>query len=141
MEKFENEDVHILDLKIINNCEIYIYVKDTSSAFYINYNSHEPWHTETAEIRAVYDRAHKICSNNNLFHKQVAHIKKVMSWNGYPRYIRNNIIKRVENRKNTKITDTHEQENIDTVFCRIPYARVEGEKLIKNLVRKCKTHR
>ena len=105
------------------------------------YNGYEPWHTKTAWIRAIYDRAHKIFSNNSLFHKQVAYLKKVMSWNSYHRYIRHKIIKHVENRKNTKNTDTLEQENIDTVFCRIPYARVEGEKLIKNLVRKCKTHR
>ena len=49
---------------------------------YINYNSYEPWHTKTAWIKALYDRAHKICSNGNLLHKQVAGIKKVMSWNG-----------------------------------------------------------
>ena len=85
--KFENEDLHFLDLKIMNNPDINIYVKDTNSGLYINYNSYEPWHTKTVGIRALYDRAHKIYSNNNLFQKQVAHIKKVMSWNGYPRYI------------------------------------------------------
>ena len=78
-EKFENEDVHFLDLKIMNNGEINIYVKDTNSGLCINYDSHEPWYTKTAWIRALYRRAHKICSNDNLFHKQVAPIKKVMS--------------------------------------------------------------
>ena len=42
--------------------------------------------------------------------------------------------------KNTKNTDTLEQENIATIFCRIPYAGVEREKLITNLVRKLKRH-
>ena len=93
-----------------------------------------------AWIRALYDRAHKICSNVNLFQKQVAHIKKVMSWNGYPRYVRNKIIKRLENRKNTKNNDTLEQENIATIFYRIPYAGAQEETLIKNLVRKLKRH-
>ena len=64
-----------------------------------------------------------------------------MSWNGYPCYIRNKIIKRLENRKNTENTDTLEQENIATSFCRIPYAGVQGEKLIKNLVRRLERHR
>ena len=139
-DKFENEDIHFLDLKIINNGEINIYVKDTYSSLCINYNSYEPWYRKTAWIRALYDRAHKICSNDNLFHKQVASIKKVMSWNGYPRYMWNKIIKRLENRKNTKNTDTLEQENIATIFCRIPYAWVQGEKLIKILVKKLKRH-
>ena len=39
-----------------------------------------------------------------------------------------------------KNTDTLEQENIATIVCRIPYAGVQGEKLIKNLVKKLKRH-
>ena len=140
VDKFENEDVHFLDLKIMNNGDISIYVKDTNSGVYINYNSYKPWHTKTTWIRALYDRAHKICSNVNLFQKRVARIKKVMSWNGYPRYIRNKIIKRLENRKNAKNNDTLEQENIATIFCRIPYSDIQGETLIKNLFRKLKRH-
>ena len=82
VDKFENEDIHFLDLKIMNNGDIDIYVKDTNSGLHINYNSYGPWHTKTAWIRALYDRAHKICSNVSLFQKQVARIRKVMSWNG-----------------------------------------------------------
>ena len=63
-----------------------------------------------------------------------------MSWNSYPRYIRNKVIKCLENQKNTKNNDTLEQENIAIIFCRIPYAGVLGETLIKNLVRKLKKH-
>ena len=63
-----------------------------------------------------------------------------MSWNGYPHYVQSKIIKRLENKKNTKNTHTLEQENIATVFCRIPYAGVQGEELIKNLVKKLKRH-
>ena len=140
VDKFENEDVHFLDLKIMNNSDINVYVKDTNSGLYINYNSYEPWHTKTAWVRALDDRTHNIYSNDNLFQKQVVRIKKVMSWNGYPRYIRNKIIKRLENRKNTKNNYTLEQENIATIFCRLPYAGVQGETLIKNLVRKLKRH-
>ena len=58
---------------------------------------------------------------------------------GYPSYIRNKIIKRLENKKNIKNTDTIEQGKVATTFCRIPYAGVQGEKLIKNLVRKLKS--
>ena len=105
VDKFENEDVHFLDLKIMNNGEINIYIKDTSGGLYINYNSYEPWHTKTAWIRALYEKALKICSNNSLFHKQVAHIKKEIYWNGYPHYVQNKIIKHLENKKNTKNTD------------------------------------
>ena len=64
-----------------------------------------------------------------------------MSWNGYPRYVQNKIVKRLENKKSTKNIDTLEQESIATIFYRISYARVQGEKLIKNLVKKLKRHR
>ena len=42
VDKFQIEDVHFVDLKIMNNGEINIYVKDTSSGLCINYNSYEP---------------------------------------------------------------------------------------------------
>ena len=138
VDKYENEDVYFLDLKIMSDGKINIYVKDTNGGSYTNYNSYEPWHTKTAWIRVVYYKAHKICSIVNQFQKQVARIKKVISWNGYPRYDRNKVIKSPENLKNTKNNDTLEQENITTIFCRIPYAGVQGESLIKNLVRKLK---
>ena len=79
--------MHFLDLEIMNNGEINIYVKDTNKGLYIDYNGYEPWHTKTAWIRAIYGRTHKIHSKDNLLHKKVARIKKVMSWNGYPRYL------------------------------------------------------
>ena len=63
-----------------------------------------------------------------------------MSWNGYPWYVWNKIIKSLENKKNTKNTDTLEQENAVKIFCRVPCARVQGGKLIKNLVKKLKRH-
>ena len=44
----------------MNNGEINIYVKDTTSGLYINYNRYEPWHIKTAWTTALYDRAHKI---------------------------------------------------------------------------------
>ena len=78
--------------------------------------------------------AHETCSNDNLFHKQVVRIKKVMYWGGYPCYIRNKINKLLENKKNTKNTDTLEQEDIATIFCRKSYLTVQGEKPIKNLI-------
>ena len=67
-------DNYFLHLKFVNNGDINIYVKDTNSGLYINYNSYEPWHTTAAWTGALYDRAHKICSNVNLFQKQVARI-------------------------------------------------------------------
>ena len=63
-----------------------------------------------------------------------------MSWNCYTRYVRNKIIKRLENKKNTKKTDPLEQENIATIFCRIPNAGVHGENSLKIWSKNQKTY-
>ena len=42
--------------------------------------------------------------------------------------------------KNTKNTNTLERQDIATILYRIPYAGIQGETLIKNLVRKLKRH-
>ena len=42
VDKFENKDVHFLDIKIMNNGEINIYVKYTNNDLYINYDSYKP---------------------------------------------------------------------------------------------------
>ena len=48
-----------------------------------------------------------------------------MSWNGYPPYVRNKIMKRLENRKYTKNTDTLEQENI-AIFAEYPMQKYKN---------------
>ena len=59
-----------------------------------------------------------------------------MSWNDYPPYARNKIIKCLENGKNTRGNNTLEQQGIVTIFCRTSHEGVQGEILIKILVRK-----
>ena len=78
----------------------------------MNYDSYEPWHTKTTWFRVLSDRTREICSNINLFQKQLTHIKMVMPWHGYPCYVRNKIIKRLRNRKNTKNKNTFEKQDI-----------------------------
>ena len=124
----------------MNNVETNIYVKNTNSGLYINYNSYEPCNTKTPWIWAPCDRVHKMCSNVNLFLKQVAYIKKVMSWNGYPYHVRNKIVKCLETQKNTKDNNTIEQQNIAMIFYIILYAGKQMETMIKNLIRKFKRH-
>ena len=68
--------IHFLDLKTMNNGEINIYVKVTCSGLYVNCNSYEQKKEKTAWIRALYDRAHKICRNFNLFQKQEKKVLK-----------------------------------------------------------------
>ena len=48
VENFEDEDVHFLDEKIVNNGETNIYVTDTNNGLYISYDSYDPLHTKIA---------------------------------------------------------------------------------------------
>ena len=68
VDKFENEDVHFLDLKIINNREVIIYVKNISTGLYINYNSYQPWHNYNSYQPYNHERDYEIFKNCNMFH-------------------------------------------------------------------------
>ena len=61
-----------------------------------------------------------------------------MSWNGYPRYIQNKIIKRIENQKNTKNNDTLETTKYCHDFLQNTLCRSARKTLIKNLIKKFK---
>ena len=63
-----------------------------------------------------------------------------MSWNSYPCYVRNKIVRCLETQKNTTNNNTLEQQNIATIFYIILYAGKQIETMIKNLIRKFKRH-
>ena len=66
----------------------HIYIKDTNTGLYVQCHSYEHLNTKTAWARSLYHRAQKIWSNQHLFVTQINYLKTVMSWNGYPPYIR-----------------------------------------------------
>ena len=62
-----------------------------------------------------------------------------MSWNGYPHYIRTKTIKLLQTReKRQQKNDDQDKENLPVIFCRIPYAGAQGDRLVKNLTKKLK---
>ena len=68
---------------------------------------------------------------------QVNYLKTVMSWNGYPHYIRTKIIKQLQSRQNSQRKyDDQNKENLPVIFCRVPYAGAQGKRLVKNLTKK-----
>ena len=76
---------HNLDLKVIDN-ETYICYKHTHTGQYIQFSSYTP--QKTPWIKAMYNRATKICSNQKLLNDQMKKILEFMSWNGFPNYVR-----------------------------------------------------
>ena len=61
-----------------------------------------------------------------------------MSWNGYPSYVRNSILKKLKDRKkhSEKRPTNFEHEDIPRIWFRIPYIGLTGEKLAKSCIAK-----
>ena len=68
---FDDGNIHFLDFKILNNGKTDIYIKDTNTGLYVQYQSYEHWNTKFALVRSLYHRAQKICSNQHLCHSYV----------------------------------------------------------------------
>ena len=59
----------------------------------------------------------EICSNKHLFEKQILKIKSFMSWNGYPIYVCNSVLKKLRERKknSTERPSISEEEEIPKI--------------------------
>ena len=58
-----------------------------------------------------------------------------MSWNSYPKYVRNRIIKRLRQKKTAIQKD---DVSVIKIWIRLPYLGNEGEELVKTCIRKLK---
>ena len=97
--KFENQDIDFLNIKIMNNSGNNIYIEHRNIGLHINCDSYKLWLRKTAWIKALYYRAHKIYIVVNLFSKQAVHVKRVLNWNGYPCHVGDKILKHLKKQK------------------------------------------
>ena len=134
------DEVHFLDIKIDRN-KTDIYRKDTHTGQYVHFTSFEPWYRKTAWAKCLIERTERICSNKQLLDGQISKIKSFMSWNGYPRYVRNNIISKLKERKKnlSKQDFSPETEDTSKIWFRVPYIGPIGEKFAKQCI--AKVHR
>ena len=58
-----------------------------------------------------------------------------MSWNSYPKYVRNSIIKRLQQMKAAVQKD---DESVINIWIRLPYLGNKGEELVKTCIRMLK---
>ena len=58
-----------------------------------------------------------------------------MSWNNYPKYVRNSITKRLQQKKTAVQKD---DQNVIKIWIRLPYQGNKGEELVKTCMRKLK---
>ena len=86
VDKFDDDIVHYLDIKIVDN-ETHIYFKDTRTGQFMHFSLYAPWRIKTAWVKALFQRAVKICSTEELLNQEIKKISLFMSWNGFPNYI------------------------------------------------------
>eukprot|EP00111_Clytia_hemisphaerica_P015304 TCONS_00045152-protein len=91
VDKFEDETLYFLDLEISPD-GLSIFRKDTNTGLYTNFDSYAPWSYRKAWISSLANRATKLCHPAKL-KNEINLIKKFASWNGFPRFVVNKIIK------------------------------------------------
>ena len=73
VDRFENNFVHFLDIKI--SCDgTDVYRKSTRTGQYTHFSSFEPFVRKTAWIKSLFHRAFKICSTQKHFNQLVGKI-------------------------------------------------------------------
>ena len=133
IDNFPDGNVYFLDIQIDKN-HTNIYYKPTHIGQYIHFHSQTPWPIKTAWVKALHRRAKRICSTDVAFNKQIKNIKKLMSWNSYPKQVHNSLLKRL----NSNMNKTKEQTADDhkKVWLNLPYLGDKGEHLTKSLFQK-----
>ena len=106
---------------------------------YTHFSSFEPFFRKTAWVKSLFHRASTLCSTSQLFENQIRKLKMFMSWNGFPRAVRNLLISKLNNKFSTNQSRTNFFDENDTrpkVWVRVPYLGKRGETLEKNRLKK-----
>ena len=86
---------------------------------------------ETAWLRALVQRAQKICSTHNLLNNEIQKIKDFASWSSFPRLSVNKIIK-IFTAKPNEPGRTKESESIPAIWTKLPFIGKKGCSLVRN---------
>ena len=137
VDTFPDGNVHFSDIKVDKN-HTDIYYKDTHTGQYTSFHSETPWCLKTAWIKALFHRANKIRSSKQAFQTQINHIKTLMSWNAYPKHVRNSIINRLKSNVNRNDNINNKKDDRKVIWINLPYLGKKGEQLTNSLIRKLK---
>ena len=142
---FDEGNVHFLDISVLPNGDKDVYSKPTNTGLYSHYESYIPWRYKISWARSLFYRAKRICSNNRLFKTQQERINKILSWNGFPSYVRKKMLSGFkESHKRSKTPSADDQnpsaEEKFSLTLKIPYMGAEGDKLVRTLKRKVQSN-
>ena len=138
-DTFSDKPPHFLDLNLDGNI-FSIYRKHTFTGQYTHFDSFVPWKHRTAWLRSLLSRVYKICSPSNL-KQELNFIKRIASWNGFPKQVISALIKRYRQHRDTN-NDTDEttdnNQTAPTLWFEMPYIGQKGEQLLRGLKNKLK---
>lgn len=98
-----------------------------------------PWNYKKSWIVSLIKRAKVICSDDN-FKTQLKTIKKFSSWNGFPKFLVNKIVKRALTTPNRPTENNNDNNDVITLWVRIPYLGDSNTILVKSLINKLRRY-
>ena len=126
VDKFEDCTPHFLDLEIHPD-GLSIYRKETHTAQFMHFDSFVKWNHKVSWIRSLTSRAVKLCSPNKLI-DELNNIKRFASYNGFPRWVSNKVIR--ESRNPRPRENEEEEEGSHDIYMFMSYAGKEAESVI-----------
>ena len=89
------------------------------------------WNHKVAWIRSLTSRAKRLCSYNKLS-EEIKNIRRFASYNGFPRWTVNKIIKEAlsNQQKHQTTAEEQDQEEVHSLYMFLPYAGREAEQVV-----------
>ena len=132
----DNVVPHFHDIKIHPD-GLSIYCKDTNTGQYTHYNSYSPWRYKTSWISSLVHRAVNICDKSKL-QTELTRIKDLIAWNGFSKRIGDAIINNRLKGLNVNNIKNAANNDLQTIWIKIPYFGDKGDQLLKSLITKLK---
>ena len=105
----------------------------------MHFSSYTPWDIKIAWIKALYNRATKIGSNQKLLDDQMRKILSFMSWNGFPNYVNKPLLRHLKSNSTIPSSNNSiEKNDIPEIIFRLRYVGKVGEQLLKRCLKKVK---
>ena len=94
--------------------------------------------TQTAWIRALTNRAYKICSDAQLLSQEIYNIRKFMPWNGFSEKLSLQLIKNFAPKQYTQnnVSFEEQNDNLPKIWISLPFIGKHGTNLIRKFKRK-----
>ena len=120
-------------------CETSIYRKPTNTNTLLHFDAVVPLRWKSGLVMCMLNRAHRLSSSVQLFHKEVMKLKHIFELNSYPVQFFNKIYKRFEQKLNQTSQDCTEEDIDNKYNLKIPFVgkpSIEFGKRVSALIEK-----